>query len=197
MNGCASRPWLDRSGRSHLLGAVVRSPGPRPARAAPSNSPPTRGCPRRSRRSPGRGSRAGAGPRPITATRIALKSLTRRILDLGDEIAMLDELINQSSPTSRPSCSSAPASASRSPGSCSSPPATTPIGSAARQRLRCSAVSLRYPHRRARPSATASCRESPVVDLFRGSGLHVWARLVREGATGPALRVPAGVASCG
>jgi transposase len=30
---------------------------------------------------------------PVSATRIALKSLTRRILELGDEIAMLDELI--------------------------------------------------------------------------------------------------------
>lgn len=30
---------------------------------------------------------------PVTATRIALKSLARRILDLGDEIATLDELI--------------------------------------------------------------------------------------------------------
>jgi transposase len=31
---------------------------------------------------------------PVTATRIALKSLARRILELGDEIAMLDELIH-------------------------------------------------------------------------------------------------------
>lgn len=30
---------------------------------------------------------------PVTATRIALKSLARRILELGDEIAMLDDLI--------------------------------------------------------------------------------------------------------
>jgi transposase len=30
---------------------------------------------------------------PVSATRIALKSLARRILELGDEIAMLDELI--------------------------------------------------------------------------------------------------------
>ncbi len=30
---------------------------------------------------------------PVTATRIALKSLARRMLELGDEIAMLDELI--------------------------------------------------------------------------------------------------------
>jgi transposase len=30
---------------------------------------------------------------PVTATRIALKSLARRMLDLGEEIAMLDDLI--------------------------------------------------------------------------------------------------------
>jgi transposase len=30
---------------------------------------------------------------PVTATRIALKSLARRMLELGDEIAMLDDLI--------------------------------------------------------------------------------------------------------
>ena len=30
---------------------------------------------------------------PVSATRIALKSLARRILELGDEIAALDELI--------------------------------------------------------------------------------------------------------
>jgi transposase len=59
------------------------------------------------------------------------------------------------------------------------------------------AASVPSRHPQAKSPATGSCRESPVVDLFRGSGLHVWARLVREGATGPALRVPAGVASCG
>jgi hypothetical protein len=31
----------------------------------------------------------------VTATRIALKSLARRILDLGDEITVLDELITR------------------------------------------------------------------------------------------------------
>jgi hypothetical protein len=46
------------------------------------------------------------------------------------------------------------------------------------------------------PSGTGLCRESPVVDLFRGSGLHVRARLVREGATDSALRVPGWDASC-
>jgi transposase len=30
---------------------------------------------------------------PVSATRIALKPLARRILELGDEIAMLDQLI--------------------------------------------------------------------------------------------------------
>ncbi len=78
---------------------------------------------------------------PVSATRIALKSLARRILELGDEIAMLDELI-----TAWPrSCWPVPASASKSPGSCWSPPGTTNSGYAPKPASPWSAASLHCP----------------------------------------------------
>jgi transposase len=80
---------------------------------------------------------------PVTATRIALKSLARRMLELGDEIAMLDDLIAPWSPSWRRNCSSGSVSASRSPARCWSPPGTTGPDCAARRDSRCSAASRR------------------------------------------------------
>ena len=65
---------------------------------------------------------------PVTAYRVALKSMARRYLELSDEITDLDELINPSSKPSPRDSSSESASASRSPARCWSPPATTPTG---------------------------------------------------------------------
>lgn len=93
---------------------------------------------------------------PITATRIALKSLARRILDLDDEIAMLDELIKPIVTNLAPQLLERPGNGVEVAGQLLVTAGDNPIGSAARQRSRCSAVSLPYPRRRARPSATAS-----------------------------------------
>jgi hypothetical protein len=86
---------------------------------------------------------------PVAATRIALKSLARRMLELGDEIAALDELIDPPGHRAHPrSCWTGSGSGSRSPGSCWSPPATTLAGSAPRPALPCCAVSHSCSHRR-------------------------------------------------
>jgi hypothetical protein len=55
---------------------------------------------------------------PVVATRISLKSLAGRILDLNDEIADLDASSNPWSVSSHRNCSPSAASASRPPGSC-------------------------------------------------------------------------------
>lgn len=66
---------------------------------------------------------------PVTAYRVALKSLGRRHLDQSNEIADLDELIN---PIVEAPAPALPAligiSASRSPGRRRSPPTTMPTG---------------------------------------------------------------------
>ena len=93
---------------------------------------------------------------PVVATRIALQSLARRILELDDEIADLDELIGKLVPELAPAWWPRPGSGSRSPGSCWSPPATTPSDCAARPRSRCCAAPRRCPPPRARPNATGS-----------------------------------------
>lgn len=93
---------------------------------------------------------------PVVATRIALKSLARRILDLNDEIADLDQLITTLVGELAPSWWPQSGSASRPPGSCWSPPATTPSGSAANPPSRCCAPPLHCPPPPARPNATAS-----------------------------------------
>jgi transposase len=93
---------------------------------------------------------------PATATKIALKSLARRLLDLGDEIAELDRLIAPLVAELAPACSSEKASGPRTPANCSSPPATTPTGSRPNPASRCPAAPVRSPPLAARPSATAS-----------------------------------------
>jgi transposase len=65
---------------------------------------------------------------PVTAYRVALKSMARRYLELSDEITDLDELINPSFKPSPRNCSAGSASAWRTPARCWSPPATTPTG---------------------------------------------------------------------
>jgi transposase len=77
----------------------------------------------------------------VVATRIALKSLARRILELNDEIAELDQLITTWSVSWSPNWWPRPGSAWRPPGSCWSPPATTPAA-AQRGRLRDAAAPL-------------------------------------------------------
>jgi transposase len=65
---------------------------------------------------------------PVTAHRVALKSMGRRYLELSDEITDLDELINPLVEALAPQLLAGTASASRSPGRCWSPPAATPTG---------------------------------------------------------------------
>jgi hypothetical protein len=98
---------------------------------------------------------------PVCATRIALKSLARRILELNDEIADLDPLITTLVGELAPACWPRPGSASRPPGSCSSPPATTLSGWAASRRSRCCAAPRRYRPPPARPNATDSTGRRP------------------------------------
>jgi hypothetical protein len=82
---------------------------------------------------------------PVVATRISLKSLARRILELNDEIADLDALIEPLVRELAPSWSPFPASGSRPQASCWSPSATTRPGSAANRPSLCSAASRPCP----------------------------------------------------
>ncbi len=85
---------------------------------------------------------------PVTAHRVALKSFARRYLELADEIADLDELINPLVTALAPRLLERIGIASRSPGRCSSPRAATPTGCAPKRRSRCSAASPRCPPHR-------------------------------------------------
>jgi transposase len=70
----------------------------------------------------------GAYRDPVAATRIALKSMARRFLELNDEVADLDDLIEPLVKALPRRCWSAPASATRTPPNCWSPSATIPSG---------------------------------------------------------------------
>jgi transposase len=87
-----------------------------------------------------------------------MRSLARRILDLNNEIADLDELIEPLVLELGADLLARPCIGVRPPGNSSSPPATTPTGCAPRPRGRCSAESPRSRRRRARPTDTVSVR---------------------------------------
>ena len=84
---------------------------------------------------------------PVSATRIALKLLARRILELGDEIAMLDELIKPIVTALAPQLLARPGIGVEIAGQQLVTAGTTPSGCAAKPASRCSAA-LRHcpPH---------------------------------------------------
>src|SRR5512144_1355715 len=92
----------------------------------------------------------------VTATRIALKSLARRILDLGDEISMLDELITPLVTDVAPRLLERPGIGIEIAGQLLVTAGDNPQRCAASPRSRCSAASRRCPPRPGRPDGTGS-----------------------------------------
>jgi transposase len=87
---------------------------------------------------------------PAVETRIALRSLARRVLELDDEIANLDQLIEPFVAEHAPGLIALTGVAPSARASCSSPPATTLNGCARRPPSRCCAAphpSRRLPER--------------------------------------------------
>src|SRR5512144_34607 len=97
----------------------------------------------------------------VTATRIALKSLARRILDLGDEISMLDELITPLVTDLAPRLLERPGIGIEIAGQLLVTAGDTPPRCAASPRSRCSAASRRCPPRPGRPDGTGSTTRRP------------------------------------
>ncbi|MCX5191286.1 transposase [Streptomyces sp. NPDC059837] len=71
---------------------------------------------------------------PATAVKLALKRLAKRYQHLSEEIADADANLRALITTPRPDCSRYQASEPKPPGSCWSPPGTTPTGSPRRLR---------------------------------------------------------------
>lgn len=97
----------------------------------------------------------------VTATRIALKSLARRILDLGDEISMLDELITPLVTDLAPRLLERPGIGIEIAGQLLVTAGDNPQRCAASPRSRCSAASRRCPPRPGRPDGTGSTTRRP------------------------------------
>lgn len=93
---------------------------------------------------------------PSTATKIACKSLATRLLELDDEIAELNALIEPLVAELAPACLRWRASAPTTPASSWSPPATTPTASPPKPASRCSAAPAQSPPPAARSNATVS-----------------------------------------
>ena len=92
---------------------------------------------------------------PVQATKAALRSVAVRILALEQEIKLADERLRDLVPKAAPRTLGCWRSASSTPGSCWSPPATTPSGSA-----------VRPPS----PTCAAPRRSRPPADEPNGTG---------------------------
>jgi len=92
---------------------------------------------------------------PLPATRLALRSLAQRFIQLSAEIARFDVHLARLVAAAAPELVARPGIGTRSPGSCWSPPAPTRPGCAAKAPSPCwSARHPSQPHR-ASPSASA------------------------------------------
>jgi len=103
---------------------------------------------------------AALRPGPVTsttaATKAALRTLARRWQQLQAELTQLDAQLQELVSAAAPTLVALPGSGSTPPGSCWSPPATTPSGCVARPPSPTCAAPPPSPRRRAAPTATGS-----------------------------------------
>jgi transposase len=100
--------------------------------------------------------RPGPLTSPTAATKTTLRSLARRWQQLQAELDQLDCQLQALVAAAAPTCWPCPGSGSTPPGSCWSPPATTPSDSAQRPPSRICAAPLPSQRPRAAPTATGS-----------------------------------------
>jgi transposase len=100
--------------------------------------------------------RPGPLTSPPAATKASLRTLARRWQQLQSELTQLDTQLQQLVTSIAPTLSPCPGLGSTPPGSCWSPPATTPNGSAQRPPSRICAAPPPSRHPRAAPTATDS-----------------------------------------
>ena len=104
----------------------------------------------------------GNGDPVLYATKLAMQTLGRRVVDIDADCARLRGELADLVKATAPSMLALPASALTPPPCCSSPPATTPNGSPPRPPSPTSAESPRSTPRRPRPCVTASTAAATV-----------------------------------